>query len=149
MKLRIPSYIVIGALGTLITTSCSNDEFLSKSEGSDVPQGYEQVISNNKFSLFAPTGATRGDTPCEEIIKVNDLPEYTILFSENTNKAESDYQSFSKFIKDGKVVGEVYSKCGGERGRMDCEIQDRGRRECLFPAEAGNKSKDLQHGRQS
>ena len=109
MKLRIPSYIVIGALGTLITTSCSNDEFLSKSEGSDVPQGYEQVISNNKFSLFAPTGATRGDTPCEEIIKVNDLPEYTILFSENTNKAESDYQSFSKFIKDGKVVGEVYS----------------------------------------
>lgn len=109
MKLRIPSFVVIGALGTLVTTSCSNDEFLSKSQGSDVPQGYEQVISNNKFSLFAPTGATRGDTPSEEIIKVNDLPEYTILFSENTNKAESDYQSFSKFIKDGKVVGEVYS----------------------------------------
>ncbi len=109
MKQKFPSIGFAILLGTTFATiSCSNDAALPEQDNR-IPHGYEQIVSTAKFSCYKPTGETRAAGTTDEIIKVQDLPGYTIIFSENPNKNVEGYMNLSKFIKDGIVVGEVYT----------------------------------------
>lgn len=109
MKRTVPTIgFAILLVTTFVVTSCSNDT-LSLKQDNDKPRGYEKVMSNAKFSCYKPTGETRATGMTNEIIKIEDLPEYTIIFSENSNKNVEGYKNISKFIKDGIFVGEVYT----------------------------------------
>lgn len=86
-------------------TSCSNnEEIVSKEENKS-----SLLMENEKFSCYLADSKTRSEYASQYMIKVKELPGYTIHFAENNDANSETYKNKSIFVKDNEIVLEVYS----------------------------------------
>ena len=96
--------IFLTAICVSVTSCSNNEEIVSKEENKS-----SLLMENEKFSCYLADSKTRSEYASQYMIKVKELPGYTIHFAENNDANSETYKNKSIFVKDNEIVLEVYS----------------------------------------